>query len=374
MSAVNHDEPITEAEVVPATVDVDVAAPTGSPCEACGSPIEPNEKFCSACGNPCRPAVEEPEENPLETVAPPQQFFRCKNCGSEVATVPGHRSYVCAFCDSAYVVEYSRDAGRMPPEFVIGFAVTPAEARQKFQAWIGKNSWFRPGDLRQARIEDKIQGVYIPFWSFSMLANSQWSANIGEYWYRTETYWTTDSKGKRVQRTRQVRETEWWPLQGRHHRYYSGYLVSGSRGLPQSYADRIKPFQLPALKRYDSHYLAGWLCEEYSVSPEDALKVSRQAFIQAERDNVAQFMPGDTHQGLDVSTEFSNVNSDLCLLPIYVLGYQYKDELYRFIVNGQTGKIYGDKPVSGRRIALAVGMVLLLVVLVAVVVAVLNSL
>jgi hypothetical protein len=228
--------------------------------------------------------------------------------------------------------------------------VTPDEAREKFRQWITQNKWFRPGDLSVAAVADKQRGVYLPFWSFSMLAESAWSASIGEYWYRTETYRTREN-GKWVTKTRRVRETEWWPLSGKHHRYYSGYLVSGSRGLSQSDADRIKPFQLPALKRYQPYFLAGWVCEEYSVARDQALQMSQDEFYRREHSNVGRFMPGNTHRNLDVTTTFSKISSDLCLLPVYVLTYKYGDKLFRFLVNGQTGKVAGDKPVSWKKVS-----------------------
>jgi hypothetical protein len=55
-----------------------------------------------------------------------------------------------------------------------------------------------------------------------------------------------------------------------------------------------------------------------------------------------------------VQTNFSQVNSDLILAPIYLLSYRYRDKLYRFLLNGQTGKAAGEKPLSAWRIALAV--------------------
>jgi DNA-directed RNA polymerase subunit RPC12/RpoP len=357
-------------------VDAEIAAPAGGLCPSCGAPIEALDPFCSACrtDNPYyqqRPDAAAPR--PARTDAPPalpqQRHFRCQQCGAEVATDPEQRSYVCPFCDSSYVVEFSPDtAGRQPPEFVIGFTITPDDALAAFRRWLRQNAWFRPGDLHRASVTDKLKGVYLPFWSFTMLAQSRWRATIGEYWYRTETYTERDSKGNLVTRTRQVREIEWWPLAGRHHQYYSGYLVSGSRGLPQDQALRILPFQLPALKRYQPYFLAGWLAEEYSVDREDALARCEGEFLARERHNVAAFLPGDTHRDLTVDTQFSHNSSDLCLLPIYILSYRYRGQLYRFLLNGQTGKMDGDKPVSRTRIAVAVAIglaVLLLVLLLA---------
>ena len=157
-------------------------------------------------------------------------------------------------------------------------------------------------------------------------------------------------------RTRRVRETEWWSLSGQHHMYHRDYLVSGSKGLDQRQADRIKPFNLPALKRYDPSYIAGWITEEFSIEQDDALMICRREFVKREKSAIGRFLPGDTHRNLQVSTSFGQATSDLCLLPVYLLSYRYNDKLYRFMVNGQTGKVAGDKPWSKKRIWTAVGI------------------
>jgi len=364
-------------------VDAEVVAPSGQPCAACGTPIEPLDRFCPACGttnpdyNPpasATSATAKPSEPTEQESSPLSKHIECKTCGALVATDPSQRSYVCPFCDSTYVVEVpAAQSGRQKPEFVIGFAITPDAAQEKFREWLAANSWYRPADLAVASIADKMKGVYLPFWSFSMLAQSRWQAQIGEHWYRTEHYTTRDSKGNLQHRTRRVQETEWWPLAGRHHRYYSGYLVSGSRGLPQAQSLRIQPFNLPALKRYEPYFLAGWLAEEYSIARDEALKLCREEFYRQEQRNIAALLPGDTHSGLAVESDFSQENSDLCLLPIYILSYRYKDQVYRFLLNGQTGKYAGDKPVSGARIGIAVGVVLAIIAIVVIAIVIMSN-
>jgi hypothetical protein len=355
---------LTEAEV---TLTDDTVAPRGHACGACGAPVETLDRFCNACGTP-QEEVEEIVEAELV-----QRHFRCEACGAEVAIDADQRSYTCAFCDSTYVVEFSpQESDRQPPEFVIGFSITPEEAQEKFRQWLTESRWFRPGDLIAAKVVEKLRGVYLPFWSFSMLAESSWSATIGEYWYRTETYTTTEN-GKTVTKTRQVRETEWWPLSGQHHRYYSGYLISGSQGLGQRDAERIKPFYLNAMKRYRPYFLAGWLSEEYSITRPDALEICQNEFYRQEESNIGTFLPGDTSGNLQVTTGFDHINSDLVLLPIYLLSYNYKDTVYRFLINGQTGKMAGDKPLSKLRIGAAIGAGLLALLLVFLVFALLSG-
>ena len=362
---------VVEAELVSETSQPHV----GPPCPACGAPREGNNKFCVACGTPLEtpqtPGVVAGESGSSAT-ALPKHTFQCKNCGSEVATSVDQRSYICPFCDSSYVVELPKERGRQRPEFVIGFAITSADAKQKFFDWIKSNSWFRPGDLAQKAIAEKQRGVYLPFWHFSMQAHSHWSANIGEYWYRTETYTTRDSNGKTVTRTRQVQETEWFPLRGQHHRYYYGYLVPATKGISREEARDIQPFQLSALARYRPYYLAGWMAEEYSIAMDAAMEQCKAEFERRQQNEVQRFLPGDTSSGLSVQTEFDVGGSDLILLPVHVLSYRYHDTLYHFLVNGQTGKVVGTKPVSAARITTAIVVALLMIAIIVVTVLLLN--
>jgi hypothetical protein len=322
--------------------------PSTEPCARCGAPLDRDDRFCATCGLP-HPVPGAPRAGPS-----PPRHIRCQTCGAEVTTDLQQRSYVCPFCDSTYVIELPPQlAGTQRPEFVIGFAIPPQEALAAYHRWIAQRGWFRPGDLKSTRIDDKLRGVYLPFWSFAMRAESRFWATIGEYWYRTQTY-TVLTGGRPTTRTRRVRETEWWPLSGRHHAYYSGYLVSGSRGLSQSDAECIGPFELAALKRYEPYFLAGWLSEEYSVSRQEAEARCREEFLRREQQAVRDFLPGDTHRDVRVQTRLEQLESDLILLPVYVLTYRYRGRLYRFLMNGQTGRIYGVKPVSWLRIGLAV--------------------
>jgi len=357
---------------------------TGLPCPACGSPRDAQSRFCVSCGLPFEVPDEIPKHEKIgnrkavsskQTIVAssnrslnpsqaslPSNLFHCQNCGSDVETAVDQRSYRCPFCDSTYVAEIKRDATtRQRPEFIIGFSVTREQAQEKYLQWIGRNSWFRPGDLNTKAVSEKQKGVYIPFWHFSIGAQSQWSAQIGQFWYRTETYTVTNSKGERETRTRMIQETEWWPLSGRHRTYYSGFMVSGSTGLPQNEALVIQPYDLSELVRYNPYFLAGWLSEEYSVAAEQAVEVATKEFRKREARSVGNSLPGDTQAGLSVDTDFDLSGTDLILLPVHVLSYRYRDQVYRFLVNGQTGKVYGVKPWSTMRIGLVVVLAMILI-------------
>lgn len=366
------------------------------PCSACGAPRLTESRFCTACGVPHeitapainprsaesrgsrsrRDAIPDHAE-PQASAAPNLQVLdhiHCDNCGADIDVSAELSSIRCPFCDSTYVVKQSEaDRSRQRPEFVIGFAITKEKATELFFEWLGKNSWFRPGDLQYKAVSDKQQGVYVPFWHFTLKSHSKWSARIGEHWYRTETY-TVTVNGKRETRTRTVQETEWWPLSGVFRKYYSGYMVSASKGLPQNEAVAIQPYRLSSMMRFRPHFLAGWMLEEYSFSRDEAMGLAKSEFMRREKESIAQFLPGDTHSNLSVFTNFEEGDTDLVLLPVHVMAYHYRGQVYRFLVNGQTGKVYGEKPWSAARIAIAViGGIVLLGILVIIGILVANA-
>jgi hypothetical protein len=65
-------------------------------------------------------------------------------------------------------------------------------------------------------------------------------------------------------------------------------------------------------------------------------------------------VPGDTQRFLRVWTQHSAVTWKHVLLPLWIATYRWKEKTYRFLVNGQTGKVVGTAPISPLRVAIAV--------------------
>jgi len=51
------------------------------------------------------------------------------------------------------------------------------------------------------------------------------------------------------------------------------------------------------------------------------------------------------------------------LLPVWMSAYRFRKKTYRFLVNGQTGEVAGESPVSWQRVTLLVIGILVVVVI-----------
>ena len=55
-----------------------------------------------------------------------------------------------------------------------------------------------------------------------------------------------------------------------------------------------------------------------------------------------------------MNTKVWDVTFKHILLPVWVAAYKYRGKTYRFVVNGRTGAVKGERPYSALKIALAV--------------------
>ena len=274
---------------------------------------------------------------------------RCKECGATVSFGATETAKACEFCGSSQVMEQEGNRKLLRPESLVPFGVEEAQARAKFATWL-KGLWFRPNDLSSSARADALVGVYVPYWTFDARVRSSWTAQSGTYYYVTKSY--TDAQGNR--KTRRVRKTRWRWTSGKRRDSFDDVLVCASRGLPRKLADKLSSFDTDALVAYRPQYLAGWRAEEYAVELNDGWTRAVQHMEARQRSRCSSDVPGDTQRFLKVQNAFSHETFKHVLLPIWISSYRYKDEPYRFLVNGQTGEVVGEAPWSWIKISLAV--------------------
>ncbi len=110
------------------------------------------------------------------------------------------------------------------------------------------------------------------------------------------------------------------------------------------------------LARYEPALVAGWVAEEPSLSREECLKMARAEAVERMKQRVDRFMPGDSHRMQHLETRLSAESLEVCLVPVWVLAARYDPEKppLRVVVNGQSGEVHGEVPISWVKVALTV--------------------
>lgn len=284
-----------------------------------------------------------------------QLEISCQSCGANLVVEANLRTAECPYCASPSIVERPPTHDRPQPTFVVGFVVNQEAAASAVQQWIRTRGFFARSDFKAAAAECT-RGVYLPAYLYGAIADTQYSAQIGENYTEIETYTTTDSKGNTVTRTRTVVRTEWRSLHGRHTTYILDVVVSASKGVSNDALEAIEPFDLRALRRYEPSFLSGWIAEDPSRARNDCFAMAHDESIHNVGNMLSGFMPGDSHSDLNYQVRLRDEVIDLVLLPVWAFAVRYHENKppVRLLVNGQTGRVGGHVPISVIKVTVAV--------------------
>lgn len=276
----------------------------------------------------------------------------CPNCGAQLEITGATHATECPFCATPVVLGTGTQR-RIKPQALIPFVLTESEARKAMTRWLGR-LWFAPGTLLEyARKGRALSGVYVPFWTFDADTASRYSGERGEYYYETRTVMVR-VKGRMERRQEQVRHTRWYPASGHVARDFDDVLIIASSSLPARLGNELTPWDLSALVPYSPEFLAGFLAEGYTVPLPDGHSEARERMQDAIRSDVRRDIGGDEQRIHSVDTDWSDERFKHILLPIWMAAYKYNGKSYRFLVNGQTGEVQGERPWSIWKIAFAV--------------------
>jgi predicted RNA-binding Zn-ribbon protein involved in translation (DUF1610 family) len=300
-------------------------------CAVCHAILDEEDLFCANCG------TEAPHRD--RGAAPTRTStvnFVCSGCGAAMSYDASAQTLRCPFCGSEKL-EKDQDAKVLAPKFVVPFSVPQEQAVNTLRAWLGRGFW-RPGDLATAAVVTKLTAVYVPYWVFSA---------------KTYTYWTADTS-----RTPPGARASWFPISGEHRGAYSGLLIGASSALTPAETSAICPFDLAQGVPPEQVDLDNIVVENFRVQRKYARPLAQAGLENLDRQACQQYVPGNA-RNVKVNVRLEGLSSEPALVPVWIMAYQYRDQLYRFLLNGQSGRCTGQAPVSYRKILVVIGIVIL---------------
>ncbi len=291
-------------------------------------------------------AVEEKQTSTME----------CKGCGAKVEVSPDCTATECPYCGAKYVLAEKQEAA-IVPDGIVPFKIDKHKVQETFNKWINRR-WLAPGKLKHLYESGKIQGVYIPYWTFDADVVCDYSAEGGKH-RKVEV--------KKDDGTTETRtETDWYNTHGRVKEFFDDVQVRGSRNLKDSLLKGIEPYDTKKkLVSYSPEYLSGYGAECYTVSLEDAHReannIMETELRELARKDVRKHY--DEVRNVRIAPEYRDETYKHILIPVYSTAFTYANKNYTVLVNGQTGKIKGSYPKSPVKIGIIVAIIAAIVAL-----------
>jgi DNA-directed RNA polymerase subunit RPC12/RpoP len=354
--------PEAPAVVSPAPATIKQAAGKTYTCPNCGATIsyaaQDTVLVCQFCGFTRKvneEVVRDSKDQATEQAspaAPPQRWadhqskVTCEQCGVVILLPAGQTADSCPYCSSNRFTPAPSLQDMADPQVIGLFKIDPDGAAGHIRDWLGKGL-LSPDNLAAEHAGMQLHPAYYPFWLFEGRLEIPWfgDVNMGT-----------------------TRQPQWEAHGGNHFEDFKDVLIPGLRKLSASVMAGIAPFNLDDLVVFSAEQLADGMALIYDTPVADASIAAREKVIQRVLRSITRLVE-PSHAKRNFSTgeaKWSDLSSKLALLPIYTGNYFFQGKHYRLLVNGQTGKVGGKKPVDRLKLVMfvVIGFILLVVLLV----------
>jgi len=291
---------------------------------------------------------------------PAKPQIHCNECGAGFQFEASVHAGECPFCGTP-IVTTTAQTKPIQPKSLLPFRIEEFGARQQFQRWI-KGLWFAPNAVKKyARSDTKLTGVYLPYWTFDSDTVTDYMGERGDVYYVDQAVQVMRGN-QMVTEIRRIPQIRWTPVRGQVSRFFDDVLIGASKSLPRRILDALQPWDLEQLIPYDEHYLSGFRSEYYQVELSESFDYAKQVMDSIIYRDIAFDIGGDHQRIHQARTRHGGTTYKHCLLPVWSAAFRYKDKPYRFVINGRTGQVQGERPYSWWKIGFTVIAALLLAI------------
>lgn len=278
------------------------------------------------------------------------QLIRCKNCGAENVVNKKVLSITCPFCSSNQVITLDEVSG-MKPNRVIPFHINHEDAKTSYINFI-KKRFFVSNIVRKADFKINLNGVYMSSWTYDSKTYSTYVARLGKDY--TVTVGTGDNKHTETR-------TKWFIVRGDINIDFDDVLVASGKSISQTELSKIEPYRTNESLVFSEEFLTGFSTEHYSLEMKEGFNQAKNIMKDKIRTAILSRYNYDRVDYVNINTGYKDITYKYVLLPIWIGLYQINNKKYRFLVNGESGKVIGKYPLSAWKISFTVilGLIIL---------------
>lgn len=262
--------------------------------------------------------------------------YNCPNCGAEIILDDTTTATFCVYCGSNAIVK-NKLKGKFNPTKLIPFKKTKENAINAFKAY-QKGKLFMPDEFTNPINIEKISGIYIPFFIYDCDVESDLNIKA------TRIHHWSD-------RSYNYTKTDYYNLKRCASVHFENIPVDGATKFPDDIMNSIEPFNYNELQDFSPSYLSGFLSERFDIDKNQLFEIAKVRASQSCEQAVLSQVTSYATKTIETRNHkvSENDTSEYVLLPVWMLNVKFKDKMYTFAMNGQTGKFVGNVPVDWKK-------------------------
>lgn len=261
--------------------------------------------------------------------------YNCPSCGAQLLCEATTAATSCPYCGNNTIVP-GQFGGTLKPDFVIPFKLDKKAAVAALKKHYSKKI-FLPKSFSAGNHLAEVKGLYVPFWLFDAGAD----ADCRFHATRSHTHTEGDYE---------VTVTEHYDVRRSGSMEFMHVPADGSQKMPDDYMDSLEPYDYSALVPFSVAYLPGYLADKYDVSAQECMSRADARCRHSAEDVLRRDVTGyGTVTPVGETVRLRRGKVRYALLPVWTLLTKWNGKDYLFMMNGQTGRMVGDLPVSKGR-------------------------
>ncbi len=320
-------------------------------CPTCGGglrfEISSQKMFCEHCQNRFDPQKiadsiynDAKTEKTFESIA-----YICPACGAELLTNDKQDAIgFCPYCGGASMI-FDKIRKDWKPDRVIPFTITKEQCKEEYVKEVKRHP-FVSRKYRDPELIESFRGIYMPYWNYSASLKGDFLINIESQ----KTGFITGNV-----------KTKHYSVTGSVDRELEGYTHDASISFDDHISEKLAPYDVSAQKPFNPSYMCGFYAEAGDAQTEEYHLLAKEELVNHSFEVIAKD-PAASNQLPKKNRTFLSESSRLplkirkaeqVLYPVWFMSYRRKNKITYAAVNGQTGKVGADLPLSPIRILIA---------------------
>lgn len=325
------------------------------PCPTCAAglrfDIQSQKMVCDYCHNSFDTLSL--TDNSARDDAKTEKFFDgfvyvCPSCGAEIVTTDKNDAVgFCQYCGGASMI-FDKIRKEWKPDAVVPFKITKEQCKEAYLKEVRKNP-FIGGKYRNPQAIEGFRGVYMPYWSYhaELKGPFQFKAVSSREHVSGNTY-----------------HIYHYSLDGYSDFKLDGYAHDASETFDDDLSESISPFDPNGQAPFAPGFLSGFYAETGNVDPyqyndevEEEVRSDAQKLYEKAPAIDQIFKAKNLHHNASEEKETvvpARIRSvSRTMNPVWFMSTRGKDSITYAAVNGQTGAVAADLPLSPLRILIA---------------------
>ncbi|MCR4745935.1 MAG: hypothetical protein K5894_12005 [Lachnospiraceae bacterium] len=325
-------------------------------CEYCNSEISAEELgMFSISDSKDVVDLEEKKDRNWDFEKSSFKSYACSSCGAELLADAVTTVMRCPFCGD-HVIAASQISGSLRPDYIIPFSVTKEQVVEEYKKYY--SGFIIPEKFRKSGEIKEIQGVYVPFWFYSGKAVVD-AAFLGkrDSNKKVKKIVLQEVNGKMQTVNKKVLEEKgkYYEVNRHKEKKFSKLPVDASKRMQDDLMDCIEPYNYEELKEFSPAYLPGFMAERFDVDKKVDMeragnRIKGTISEEIEKEILSNGYDKCKKSKIDLKVEDESV--EYAFLPVWMLTVKWKKKNWTFAMNGQTGQMTGNLPISPIRLTI----------------------